>query len=398
MDSSSGQKLNTSGSVLRRRVAPLATRIEGKKLFVDWPDNHKGVVPLSMLGVVTPASKRERELQAGKMGDAEHEAKRGPLFQTRPSISYRELMNDPAGRAWVLRTVHASGLVFVDEIPTSAAASPRVTELAERLAPVMTTFYGRHWDVRDVPGAENIAYTAKQLGWHQDLLYFESPPGLQLLHCLEAAEQGGETLFLDGVAAANAFEAEHPEDFALLSKLHITYHYSNANVALSQRRPVFAPATDGASHRRVFWSPEWQVRNKSQFKQNDFNLLFLKKGTLNVHRNVNRVYQALLCWDDFLDRQSVLAVKLQPGNAVVFDNHRQRSNLLFFFVFSFVWVFCFRMLHARASYAGGSRHLQGCYVSRDDFRTALHHPSVRNLDVQALSVFSQLKEQLNRHQ
>lgn len=302
VDASSGQKLRTSGSVLRRPLtAPVATQIDGKQLVVKWPD-HKAVIPFSVLGVTTPASKQRSAERDGQLGDAMLELQRGPAFQTRPSISYGELMNDAQGRAWVLRTIHSSGLVFVDEIP-SQHDGVRVTELAQRLAPVMHTFYGNHWDVRDVAGADNVAYTAKQLGWHQDLLYFESPPGLQLLHCLEAAHNGGETLFLDGVAAANAFEVEYPEDFLLLSKLHITYQYSNASVTLSQRRPVFAPATDVYSHRRVFWSPEWQ-------------------GTLNLHRNVSRVYKALHLWDEFLDRQEVLAIKLQPGSAVIFDNHR----------------------------------------------------------------------------
>jgi gamma-butyrobetaine dioxygenase len=310
VDVSSGQKNRTSGSVMRlARSAPVAAHIQGKVLVVDFVD-HSAQVPLSSLGVVTPASKREQMLLSGKLQDAVSEMQRGPNFQTRPSISYGELMNDSQGRAWVLRTVQSSGLVFVDEIPRQEGVVVSVTELAERLAPVMHTFYGHHWDVRNVAGADNVAYTAKQLGWHQDLLYFESPPGLQLLHCLEAAANGGETLFLDGVAAANAFEAEHPEDFLLLSKLHITYQYSNASVTLSQRRPVFAPATDLYSHRRVFWSPEWQ-------------------GTLNLHRNVSRVYQALHLWDEFLDKQNVLAVKMQPGTAVIFDNQRFTSFVLF---------------------------------------------------------------------
>jgi hypothetical protein len=68
----------------------------------------------------------------------------------------------------------------------------------------------------------------------------------------------------------------------------------------------------------------------------------------------------------------VLAVKMQPGDAVIFDNHR--------------------MLHARAAYSGGNRHLQGCYISRDDFRTCLNHPSVRDLNVDSLSVYSHLDE------
>ena len=34
----------------------------------------------------------------------------------------------------------------------------------------------------DMPN--DIAYTGEKLSLHMDLLYYESPPGLQLLHCL----------------------------------------------------------------------------------------------------------------------------------------------------------------------------------------------------------------------
>jgi alpha-ketoglutarate-dependent taurine dioxygenase len=85
----------------------------------------------------------------------------------------------------------------------------------------------KHWDVQSVEAAENIAYSNKKLGWHQDLLYFESPPGIQLLHCKEQAEEGGETGFMDAVEAADRFEKLFPEEFALLSKTPVTYNFSN---------------------------------------------------------------------------------------------------------------------------------------------------------------------------
>ena len=31
---------------------------------------------------------------------------------------------------------------------------------------------------------ENIAFTGSPLPLHQDLVYYESPPGIHLLHCL----------------------------------------------------------------------------------------------------------------------------------------------------------------------------------------------------------------------
>ena len=60
------------------------------------------------------------------------------------------------------------------------------------------TFYGKTWQVKVTEKATNLAYSSKPITWHNDLLYFESPPGLQLLHCIENNTKGGETCFVDG--------------------------------------------------------------------------------------------------------------------------------------------------------------------------------------------------------
>ena len=50
----------------------------------------------------------------------------------------------------------------------------------------------------------NVAYSNVGLDLHCDLAYYESPPGLQLLHCLQFDDAivGGETQLVDGYRAA----------------------------------------------------------------------------------------------------------------------------------------------------------------------------------------------------
>ena len=69
--------------------------------------------------------------------------------------------------------------------------------LAERVGPIQETVYGRTWRVESVPQAENIAYTNHELELHTDILYYEASPGIQLLHCIRQATQGGENTFAD---------------------------------------------------------------------------------------------------------------------------------------------------------------------------------------------------------
>ena len=70
-------------------------------------------------------------------------------------------------------------------------------KLAETVGPIQETVYGRTWRVESVPDAENIAYTNHELELHTDILYYEAPPGIQLLHCIKQSTQGGENIFAD---------------------------------------------------------------------------------------------------------------------------------------------------------------------------------------------------------
>ena len=44
-----------------------------------------------------------------------------------------------------------------------------VERVVLRIGPIRETFFGRTWDVVNVPSASNIAYTSVELGLHQDL-------------------------------------------------------------------------------------------------------------------------------------------------------------------------------------------------------------------------------------
>ena len=88
----------------------------------------------------------------------------------------------------------------------------------------MPTIYGATFDVKSEKQAVNIAYTATELDFHMDLCYYEEPPGIQLLHCLEQAAIGGDSVLADSFAAAFALKASHPEHFEALTEIPVTFH------------------------------------------------------------------------------------------------------------------------------------------------------------------------------
>jgi alpha-ketoglutarate-dependent taurine dioxygenase len=80
----------------------------------------------------------------------------------------------------------------------------RVGSVAGRIGGVMPTIYGQFWDVKTVANPINCAYTNHALDLHQDLAYYESPPGIQLLHCVRFDEgiKGGDSTFVDSFLVA----------------------------------------------------------------------------------------------------------------------------------------------------------------------------------------------------
>lgn len=60
-----------------------------------------------------------------------------------------------------------------------------VKTMAELIAPVTKTIYGELFHIKVDKNPINIAYSSVALGFHIDLNYYESPPGLQFLHCIK---------------------------------------------------------------------------------------------------------------------------------------------------------------------------------------------------------------------
>ncbi len=63
------------------------------------------------------------------------------------------------------------------------------------------------------------------LGFHMDLLYLESIPGLQFLHSLKNSVVGGDSIFSDAYKAAKIIETNHPAAFEILQKQMLTFNY-----------------------------------------------------------------------------------------------------------------------------------------------------------------------------
>ncbi len=148
------------------------------------------------------ASRAERRA-APKLWDA-------ALAAALPGGDYEAVAADERALARWLGHVRDFGFAVLRKVPTVPGTVCAVVAL---FGYVRETNYGRLFDVVSVPQPQNLAFTAIGLGNHTDNPYRDPVPQLQLLHCLEAAERGGESVVVDGFAAAQRLRETAPEDF-----------------------------------------------------------------------------------------------------------------------------------------------------------------------------------------
>ena len=229
----------------------------------------------------------------------------------------------PARVAGWFRRLEAEGLAFLRGVPPEDGA---ILGAAAHIGLVQETNYGRLFDVRATPRAENLAYTDLGLGLHTDNPYRDPVPGFQVLHCLLAAADGGDSLFADGFAIAAALRAADPDAFELLSATPVRFAWRSATAALRATRPLIQLGAAGeviAVH----------------YNNRSIEPLSLASPGLPAFYAAYRRFAQLLREPRFQ-----LRVCLAAGELVVFDN----------------W----RILHARTAFRA-ARHLQGCYLTRD---------------------------------
>lgn len=273
------------------------------------------------------------------------------IARTARRIDYEEYMQPDSTAFWdVVRDLARYGLVFMKNVPGDNEAITRITT---RIAHIRETFYGRTFDVRAKPRAENVAYTSGYLGLHQDLLYLDPPPQIQILHCLENSCAGGDSLFSDGDRVARMLwqlgREGHPLA-ASLANIRIPYAYDkNGHRYRQERTMLVSEDGDGGGERfgNYFWSPPFQG-------------IFDRPEDLKRWISAAKVFEAAVNAPG-----AVYKTRMRPGEAALFDN--------------------LRVMHGRTAFdaeGGGSRWLRGAYVDGQDFfSTASHAPSTHAMAV-----------------
>ncbi len=311
--------------VLDLDVRPAGIEI-GERLDVTWEDGHRTSLGTAWLRANRPG------------GPGRAERRDEPILWTaeiagRPPVIHLDEIDagDDGLRRW-LALIRDYGFAIVKDVPTRVGA---VMELAERIAFVQETHFGREFQVISKPDPENLAYTAHKLTAHTDVVNRRNLPGLQFLHCIEFEAEGGESILVDGFEAARRLREEHPEMHDLLATVPVPYVFVDEHHDIANHSTVISVDPDGYHA---------EVR---------FHSALL--GPVDMEPElIEPFYAAWQAFGRILRSPDLEYVfKMEPGDCQVFDNRR--------------------VLHARAEFDpnSGPRHLQGTYVERDDFISRL---------------------------
>ena len=201
---------------------------------------------------------------------------------------------------------------------------------------VRETNYGRLFEVRTEVNPTNLAFTGLGLQAHTDNPYRDPVPTLQVLACLENSADGGDSMVVDGFAAAQRLYDEDRAAFDLLSQYTARFDYAgSAGVRLQSRRPMIELSPDG------------------QLQHIRFNARSIAPLVDVPYDKMPAYYAAYRKFNTIIDDPNMaVSFKLAPGEAFMVDNTR--------------------VLHARLGYSGeGSRWLQGCYADKDGLLSTL---------------------------
>ena len=276
---------------------------------VDWLRMHAG----------PPAARHSRRLWGSELNDAMPVHRFGDVAG-----------NTVAKRAW-LCDLSELGFALLKDVPCEPET---VCDVAELFGYVRETNYGRFFEVRADPDPINLANTPLGLSCHTDNPYRDPVPGLQLLHCLVADNDGGESVVVDGFKAAAILRDEAPDDFDLLTRHAVPFRFSSENADLIARARLIT------------------LDDRGDIMEVRFNNRSI--STFDLPADIMPAfYRAYRRFAEVLQRPDLeVGFKAGPGDLFIVDNQR--------------------VLHGRRTVGGsGRRHLQGCYADKDSLESTL---------------------------
>lgn len=355
VDPISSQKLFTTADAATDLAINAPPVINNSSLLIQWSSNGKiidSLYPVSFLENYATARGR----RTGKFFDNDRKLWDKQELEKNLSdlnIDYDAILGDDRSFFQALYNLNRYGLTFVNNIPfpdlstMTEENAPQwpVYKIADKFGYIKKTFYGTLFDVKNKKEkATNIAYTNTFLPLHMDLLYYESPPGLQLLHAIQNSTLGGENIFCDSFLAAEHIRKSDPKAYTALTQIPITFHYDNNNEYYYYKRPLIIEDKEAPPA----FVPISAINYAPPF-QGPFEIDPAQYSMFDDFVRGMRLFESFIN-----DPANHFEIKMPEGTCVIFENRRA--------------------LHSRNAFSdlnNGDRWLMGTYVDGDSFRSKL---------------------------
>ncbi|EDV19874.1 uncharacterized protein TRIADDRAFT_61648 [Trichoplax adhaerens] len=313
---------------------------EGSHVRVVWDnDQHESVYDSHWLrangrhffiNIPSESSKRNSRPQ-------EIEWNQHSITENPPVMSYDEIKSSEVALYKWISLIHRYGVAIVKGTPIE---KDFILDMAERIAYVKETSYGKYFDVVVEPKPNShLAFSARGLDHHTDMNYRENSPGLQMLHCLknnhDVSNPGGRTFFVDGLHVVSWLKKHHPSAFYTLCSIEVKFELTTESFTYNQTKPIICLDKDGNFS-------EIHVNNRTM------GPIQAPKETINPFYSAYNILMRKI-----RDPELQYSLGLQPGDLVAFNNRR--------------------VLHGRSAFNSDrvSRHLVGCYVDYDEMLSKL---------------------------
>ena len=314
-------------STIEDNVHPRGATVDGGDLVVVWDhDGHLSRFASSWL-LARDYSRGVRRVRPRPVLWTAADADRGVI----PRASYESVRDDAATRRQYMVGLRDYGLGLLHDVPRQPGT---VLEVAELFGEVRSTSWGRIFDVVAIADANSVAYTNLPLVTHTDEAYRDPAPTMQLQHFLDVDPTGGESTLVDGFRIAEDMRADAPAQFELLATTVLHFHFREETSEHEHDGPVF-DLDPGGALRAV------------RFSNHSVQPFLLPPDDVLPFYAAYREFGRMRESDRYRWR-----VKMQPGDLYMVDNRR--------------------VLHGRTGFTGsGARHLQSCYIERDEFMSRL---------------------------
>lgn len=231
-------------------------------------------------------------------------------------------------RSALIEAAHKYGIAIIENAP---CIPDQCVLFGDRVVgAVEATSFGYKFVIKSVPNPHNLAFASMHLQHHTDLAYCRKCPDIGLFHCLNNADRGGDSVWLDGFACAEELRRTNPAAFDLLTKVKVRHMDITDKWDLQASHPTIELDSSSGEIKRVYFNERtrdsWRAWGESS----------------NDPQCSSEFYDAIKCFEKIIeDTRFHITTPLKPGEIAVFDNGR--------------------VLHSRTEFEG-SRHMEGTYL------------------------------------